>query len=223
MNRNLGEPGVVSLQRNGVSVIGSPTKDVPISLVVPTRDALAVGGLMFETSDAILGIQHNKLLMNTMGYASVLSASNFISDGILYLPWRNHVALPLLKEGLSVVAAAGITVQRTSGISDVFRYQRLLKMLNIPLADRLIWSFWVNVVRPQKTVHSVYQDLMGGKPTGIEFVNGEIVRLVERCQIPDPYNKCVVPMVHGLENQDPVPFPTHEDVISEFREIRHDP
>jgi len=221
-NMALIQPGVVSLQRNGVSVIGSPTQDVPTAVVEGARDALAISRLKFETSDDILGVQYNKLLMNTMGYASVLSASNFISDGILSRPWRNHVALPLLKEGLSVLDAAGIPLQRTSGISDVFRFRRLLQALNTPLADRLIRSILVNLVRPQKIVYSVYQDLMRGKPTEIEFINGEIVRLAERCQVPAPYNQRVVQMIHELENQDPVQFPTHEDVISQFRKLRRD-
>lgn len=221
-NMALIEPGVVSLQRNGVSVIGSPTKQAPAQVVESARVALASSGLKFESSDDILGVQYNKLLMNTMGYASVLSASNFISDGILYRPWRNGVALPLLEEGLNVLDAAGISLQRTSGISDVFRFRRLLRTLNAPLVDRVIRSILDNVVRPQKIVYSVYQDLMRGKLTEIEFVNGEIVRLADGCRVPAPYNQRVVQMIHELENQDPVQFPTHEDVISQFRQLRCD-
>jgi 2-dehydropantoate 2-reductase len=219
-NMELTEPGVVSLQRNGVSVIGSPTGDVPDSLVDQARRTLALSGLKFESSRNILGVQYNKLLMNTVGYASVLSASNFVTDGILYRPWRKNVALPLLDEGLSVLAEAGIKLERTSGISDVLRFQRLLRVLNAPGFDWVIRGALRHLLRPKKIVYSVYQDLIRGKPTEIDYVNGEIVRLAESCQIPSPYNRRVVQMIRELEDQPR--FPSHDQVIAAFRDIRHE-
>ena len=129
------------------------------------------------------------------------------------------MALPLLKEGLSVLDAAGIRLQRTSGISDVLRFRRLLHALNTPLVDRSIRWILQNLVRPKQIVYSVYQDLVRGKPTEIEFVNGEIVRLAESIQVPAPYNRHVVQMIHELEKQDPKQFPSHQQVISQFREL----
>ena len=45
-NMALIRPGVVSLQRNGVSVIGSPSKDVPAAVMEGARDALAIRRFM---------------------------------------------------------------------------------------------------------------------------------------------------------------------------------
>jgi 2-dehydropantoate 2-reductase len=218
-NMALIQPGVVSLQRNGVSVIGSPTQDVPPSIVTEARDTLALSGLKFDSSDQILGVQYNKLLMNTVGYASVLSASDFVADGILCRPWRNHVALPLLREGLSAIDAAGIRLQRTSGISDVIRFQRLLHALNAPWIDRAIRWTRQRILRPEKIVYSVYQDLLRGKLTEIDFVNGQIVALADRHDVAAPCNRLVVQMIHELEQHHPQQFPTHEQVISRFRDL----
>jgi 2-dehydropantoate 2-reductase len=212
-------PGEVSLQRNGVSIIGSPDGACPPALVEATRALLATSGLPFETSDQILGIQYNKLLMNTMGYASVLSASDFILDGVLYGPWRRHVALPILNEGFAVLQAAGIRLGRTSGMSDVIRFGRLLRTLNTPGIDRT--SRWLvkQLLNPKKLVYSVYQDLVRGRPTEIDYVNGEIVRLADQCGVPAPYNRLVVQMIHHLEEKPSDQFPTHQQVIARFREL----
>lgn len=218
-NMALVEPGRVSLQRNGISVIGSPTGDVPATVVDKVRELLACSGLTFAASDDILGVQYNKLLMNTMGYASVVSASEFIRDGILSRRWRNHVALPLLQEGLSVLEAAGIQLQRTSGMSDVLRFQRLLHALNFPLLDRTIHWFLATIVRPKPIVYSVYQDLQRNKPTEIDYVNGEIVRLAENCGRKAPYNRLVVRLIHQLESQDSKQFLTSQEVIERFAEL----
>jgi 2-dehydropantoate 2-reductase len=218
-NMTMTSPGEVSLQRNGLSIIGSPDGACPPALVEAARDFLATSSLPFETSDQILGIQYNKLLMNTMGYASVLSASDFIIDGILYGPWRRHVALPLLNEGFAVLEAAGIRLGRTGGMSDVIRFGRLLRALNTPGIDGIARWGVKQLVRPKKLVYSVYQDLVRGKPTEIDYINGEIVRLADQCGVPAPYNRLVVQMTHHLEKKPSDQFPTHQQVIARFREL----
>lgn len=218
-NMALVRPGVVSLQRDGISVIGSPTGDVSPAVVEQARSTLAMSGLRFETSDNILGIQYNKLLMNTMGYASVISDANFITDGILHRPWRTHVALPLLEEGLAVLEAAGIPLQRTSGISDVLRFRKLLVALNTPLLDRSARWILNTVVRPKRIVYSVLQDLTRGKPTEIDFVNGQIVRLAEHSGVDARHNRLVVQLIRDLEKSDDKTFPSHDKVISQFRAL----
>ena len=218
-NMALVSSGVVSLQRDGLSVIGSPTGEVPPAVSEEARSTLALSGLRFETTDNILGVQYNKLLMNSMGYASVISDADFITDGILYRPWRTHVALPLLDEGLSVLAAAGIALERTSGISDVLRFQRLLKALNTPPVDSSARWMLKNIFRPKKIVYSVSQDLARGKPTEIDFVNGEIVRLAKQSGVEAPRNELVVRMIRELERTKSKTFPGHDQVISRFRQL----
>ncbi len=219
-NMDIIQPGVVSLKRKGVSVIGPPTPDVSPAIVEQARQTLASSGLKFEASTHIVGVQYNKLLFNTMGYASVLSASDFIRDGMLDGPWRKNVAIPLLSEGMAVLKEAGIPLERASGMSDVIRLRRLLHALNAPGLDRVVRAIVSNVFRPPRLVFSVYQDLLRHKPTEIDFVNGEIVRLAQECSLEAPYNAEVVHRVHLMEASPVKDFPATEEVIRRFRELR---
>jgi 2-dehydropantoate 2-reductase len=127
--------------------------------------------------------------------------------------------LPILNEGFAVLEAAGIRLGRTGGMSDVIRFGRLLHLLNTPGIDRS--ARWVvkQLVRPKKLVYSVYQDLVRGRPTEIDYVNGEIVRLADQCGVAAPYNRLVVQMIHHLEENPSDQFPEHQQVIARFREL----
>ena len=212
------QPGVVSLHRNGVSVIGAAAPDVPPEAIDLARQTLAVSGLKFEISDQILGVQYNKLLLNTMGYASVLSASDFIREGLLNGPWRKSVAIPLLSEGMSVLQAAGIPLQRVSGGSDVIRFRRLLQVLNTPGLDHVVRAL-IGLFNPPRIIFSVYHDLIRRRPTEIDFVNGEITRLAEECGLEAPYNAEVVRTVHALESSGCKEFLSRDEVVRRFRQL----
>ncbi len=213
------EPGIVTLHRNGVSVIGAATTEVPSGVVQQARQMLATSGLKFVASDQILGVQYNKLLFNTMGYASVLSETDFINEGILSGPWRKNVALPLLNEGMSVLKAAGITLQKAVGGSDVIRLRRLMHALNIPGLGHLAGPI-VRLFKPPRLVFSVSQDLLRGRPTEIDFVNGEIVRLAQQCGADSPYNAEVVRMVHAMEAAPVKEFASREEIVQHFRQLQ---
>ncbi len=212
------EPGVVSLHRDGVSVIGAAAPDVPPTLVDLAQQTLALSGLKFEVSDQILGVQYNKLLFNTMGYASVISASDFIREGLLDGPWRKSVAIPLLSEGMSVLQAAGIPLQRVSGGSDVIRFRRLMRILNTPGLDHVARSL-IGLFHPPRLVFSVYHDLVRQRPTEIDFVNGEITRLAMESGCEAPYNAEVVKIVHALESSGGKEFLSRDEVVRRFRQL----
>ncbi len=218
-NMTMIEPGIVSLHRKGVSVIGAATPDVPPALVEQARQTLASSGLKFVASRQILGVQYNKLLFNTMGYASVLSATDFIREGVLNGPWRKSVAIPLLCEGMTVLKAAGIPLQRASGGSDVIRLRRLMHALNTPGLDRVVRSL-IGLFNPSRLVFSVSQDLLSGRPTEIDFINGEIVRLAQECGVDAPYNAEVVRTVHAMEASGVKEFPAREEIVRRFRSLR---
>ena len=176
-------------------------------------------GLRMEMEQDIQGVQYNKLLMNTMGYASVLSASDFITDGILCRTWRRTIARPLVAEGLAILQRACVQLRRTSGFSDVIRFRRLLRLLDMPLLDRTVKIVVNGLLRPKRIVYSVYQDLVRGKETEIDFVNGEIVRLAEEHGTTAPFNAQVVKMIRELEERGPGSFFLKGEVISRFRNL----
>ena len=219
-NTAIFEPGAVSLQRNGITVIGPVSPKTPPETTAAVLAMLQKCGLPIEASANILGVQYNKMLINLMGYASVLSSSNFITEGILYRPWRRSVAMPLLAEGLATLQLAGIHVERTANISDIFRFRRMMRLFDIPPIDVLVRFVLTKVVKSERLVYSLYQDLIRGRKTEIEFANGQIVRLAKSCGAEAPYNAMVVQMVHELEARGNGTFFTRDEVVSRFQGLR---
>jgi 2-dehydropantoate 2-reductase len=218
-NMAICEPGVVSLQRNGITVIGAGTEETPPAVVEQAEAVLAKSRLPVRSERNILGVQYNKLLMNTIGYASVLSDSDFITEGILDRGWRRAVAMPVLAEGLRVLDTAGIGLVRTPGLSDVLRFRRLLATIDAPPVGAVLRFVLTRLTAPKRIVYSLYQDLARGRKTEIDFVNGEIVRLAATHGTEAPRNATVVQMVRELERREPGRFFSREDVVSRFEKI----
>jgi 2-dehydropantoate 2-reductase len=213
------EPGIVEFHRNGVSVIGPATTNVSPETLERAKRILSLSKLRFEVDNTIMGVQYNKLLFNTMGYASVLSASDFIRDGLINTGWRKNIAIPLLDEGMRVLKTAGIELRRAPGGSDVIRLRKVMRLLNTPGMDAVAKTA-IGLLNPPRLVFSVFQDLKRKRPTEIDFVNGEIVRLAEESGCEAPYNHKVVQAIHELERSEEIRFLEHQKVIDRFRELR---
>jgi len=212
-------PGIVEFHRNGVSVIGPATKQVPKETLQHAHRILTTSGLWFEAEESILGVQYNKLLINTMGYASVLSAADLIQECIMKSGWRNNLAIPLLDEGMRVLMAAGINLRRTPGAADAIRMRKMMSLLNIPTVNPIARPV-VRMLKPRRIVFSVFQDIKLQRPTEIEYVNGEIVRLANEHGCDAPYNEEVVRAIHELENMRGQNFFEHQQVIDRFAQLR---
>lgn len=218
-NMALVAPGTVSLQRDGITVIGSTTNASASETASRALGILRKSGLRMEAQENIEGVQYNKVAMNTIGYTSVLSRSNFLLDCILGERWRQEVAKPMLDECFRVFDAAGVKLESVPGPSDVRRFRKMLDILDRPWIGRLFGA-GIRGVSRQRIVYSVEQDLMRGQPTEIDYVNGEIVRLAEEHGTTAPLNARVVQLVHQLE-QDPTPrFLAYDQVVEQLRAAR---
>ena len=65
---------------------------------------------------------------------------------------------------------------------------------------------------------SVHRDLNQGKPTEVDYINGELVRLAEEFGLRAPRNNKVVELVHLIEQQGK--FFSRAEIISIFEKIR---
>ncbi len=204
--------GTVSLQRNGVTVIGSLAEPQPQERIDRIVKILRRSTLRFEANPNIEGIQYNKVAINTIGYTSVLSQSDFLRECILHPAWRRHVAKAMLDECFAVYRASGIQLESISGPSDARRFRRMLDRLDHPLLGPF-WKLGIRAAARHRIIYSVEQDLLRGRPTEIEYVNGEIVRLGATCGVPAGLNARVVESVHQLEQQRPPHFFTQDQVI----------
>ena len=66
---------------------------------------------------------------------------------------------------------------------------------------------------------SLQRDLIRNRPTEIEFVNGEIVRLAKENGMEACYNEEVVQAVRELEASDAVEFLTRDEAVRRFRRL----
>jgi 2-dehydropantoate 2-reductase len=210
-------PGTVTMQRNDATVIGPSCADCPSTEVGAAADLLRKSRLKIVTDANVVGAQYNKLVFNTLGAASSLSASDFLGEAVLHREWRNTVAIPLQRESLNVLAQSGVRLSRIPGAPDAFRFQRLLRLLNWPMLGRLT-EFVIRAFFNRKPIRfSLGIDLARGRKTEVDFINGEIVRLATANQVSAPLNTKVVELVHQLEQRGG--FLSRGEVMDLFRRV----
>jgi 2-dehydropantoate 2-reductase len=216
-------PGRVSLQLDGATILGTPPgQNGPAAASLARAvELLRKSGLRIEAHDNVLGVQYNKLAVNALGYASCLSASNFITEGILHRPWRKAVAIPILDECLAAFDRAGIRLASIPGVPSVRSFRRWLSLLGVPGGGAIVSSFARQRFNRKPIVFSLYQDLLRHKPTEIDFINGEIVRLAREHGGDAPFNAAVVEMVHELESRGNGTFFSRDEVVQNFRRLRN--
>lgn len=118
----------------------------------------------------------NKLVINAV--INPLTAIYGISNGDLPAsPALRRKMRLLFQEARAVAACAGVHV------------------------DHALWDKLLEVCRT--TAHnrsSMLQDVMAGRKTEVEWINGSIIRLAERCGLDVPGHRAVFDAVRGLEN-----------------------
>ncbi len=218
-NISVVEPGVVSLQLNGVTVVGPSRDRVNIDASRSAARLLTRSGLPVREHPNVLGVLYSKLTFNAVGYASCLSQSNFITEGLCDPAWRTHVGLPLVRECIATLRRARISLAKIPGRPGIHGLRNLMHLLGAPLIGSLIATVARRNYNRRAIVFSLQQDLVRGKPTEIDHVNGQVVRLAESLAGQAPFNSAVVDMVHELERQGAGAFFSREQVIGRFRRL----
>jgi len=220
-NMSIQSPGVIVLHLAGPTIIGTPqgvSIDAKKPFNPPFLKLLAKSGLPMLGHDPITEVQFNKISVNSLGYISALSRSNFATECLLEPNWRRTIAVPLLAESARVLAAAGMTIAHVPGPADVLRLRQALKLLENPLA-RYPVSWLIRRRGTPRLIYSVEQDLLRGRPTEIDFVNGEIVRLGQQHGVDAPLHQLSVDLAHELEQRREHRFLDRDDVIRRFASL----
>ncbi|QDU57750.1 2-dehydropantoate 2-reductase [Aeoliella mucimassa] len=221
-NMAVREPGTVSMQLDGCTLFGPPIGLNSIAAaekVVELLNRIHVPGLEFLPHSNILGIRYNKLTINALGYASCLSASNFMTEALFHRPWRRVVGRAIVDECKRVYSAVGIQIARIPGRSDLSRLENLMLALELPILDKVVQLGLRGKFERSPIVFSLYQDLERGKPTEVEHINGQVVRLAESAGIHAPVNREIVSMTHELEQQAAATFYARQDVIDRISKL----
>ena len=218
------EPGYVSLQLNGPTVVGPFNDGANLQAARRAAELLRKTSLQIVEHANVLGMRYNKLAINALGYASCLSDSNFITGAVCNRPWRQRVGLPIVDECLTAFEKAGIELAKIPGRPDVEQLHGFLRLLNKPLIGD-VGAFAARRIYNKKPIlFSLGQDLRHRKRTEVDHINGAIVRLAESQGLKAPCNEKVVELVHELEarqtdHSSANVFFSREEVIDRFQQI----
>ncbi|MET3652232.1 2-dehydropantoate 2-reductase [Dyella japonica] len=168
-------------------------------LMVEAHDALAAFLPIFEASGLPLLARQDmpavlaaKLLLNLNNAINAL-ANVPLKEELAQRNWRHCLALAQ-REALAVFAAAGIHPAKLTPLPP----QWLPRVLDMPdawfrrLASRLL------AIDPVAR-SSMWEDLERGRPTEVDVINGEVVRLAQSHHVGAPVNARLVELIHAAE------------------------
>ncbi len=218
------EPGSVSLQLGGATVVGPFADGSNARAAKAAADLLRKTGLEIDEHANVLGVRYNKLAINALGYASCLSDSNFITEAVCDKPWRQNIGLPIVNECVMAFQKAGIEMAKIPGRPGVEQLRGNLRLMNQPVIGAVVAWVARRIYNKKPIVFSLGQDLRRRKTTEVDYINGAIVGLAESNGLAAPYNAKVVELVHELEDHhrhDPrsKTFFRRDEVIDRFQEI----
>ena len=145
-------------------------------------------------SDNIRGVQWLKLLLNLNNALPGITGEDmqktFSDKGICRLSIR------LIKEAVEVINKAKIKLKPLPD----FPVSRLKELLVLSLEEAArIYSRIMTNLSPTPLPGSILQSIKRGRPTEIDYLNGEIISLGKRFKVPTPFNTKIVALVHRVE------------------------
>jgi len=169
----------------------SGTIQIEASVAV-LRDFLDVPGAHFADRDDIEAVLWGKLLINLNNALNALSDRPLIEQ-LGDRRWRLVISRQL-REGLAVLRAAGIRPAPVEGVPP-----RLIAFA-LRLPDALFRLAARGMLAVDKNARSsMWEDLRVGRPTEIDYLQGEIVRLAEKHGVDAPLNRRVLQRVKNAE------------------------
>lgn len=186
-------PGEIVYNFPGDWIIGKP-----YSAIDPTFheiiEEISVPELPIHVSEDIMGMKYLKLFVNFNNCIPALlgkSMQETFADMEMC-----RLSIRLLKEGVDVVNKANITLV---SLPD-FPTDKIYGLINMPEDQAAgILNKTLTGLSKEPLYGSVLQSIMRGKPSEIDFINGEVVALAKGMQHKAELNEKVVDMVHAVE------------------------
>jgi 2-dehydropantoate 2-reductase len=172
----LAEPGVVAHHGGGRLAIGSmPQSLLPRERIEALAQLLRGAGITVDVADRVMDALWGKLMVNC--------AYNALS-AITQLDYATLVGSDEIRELMRALVAEVVAVGRAQGV-------RFPEDVEAPT-----WAIAQSMPRQRS---STAQDLARGRPTEIDWINGQIVRDGALQGIPTPANQAVHALVRLLE------------------------
>ncbi len=147
-------------------------------------------------SDNIHGVHWTKLLLNLNNCIPAITGRT-MQESFADME-QAKFGFNLIKEGMAVIDKAGI---RLSDLPDL-PLEKLRGLLSVPIDEgAVIFSHIMQGLSKEPLYGSILQSIKRGKATEIDYLNGEIVELGKRVNLPTAYNSKAVEMVHKIEEE----------------------
>ena len=196
MAANFLTPGEVTIVNAQALVIGrpfAPNDAALLEIAAILRHALPV-----VVSNNIRGAHWMKLLVNLNN--ALPAMTNLSSHDVYRDAYLTRLAILAMREGIETIDSAGIALESLPSFP--IAVARMIRLVPLGLAGHLV-SF---MVRRQETrwplLGSTLQSIRRGRPTEIDYLNGEVVRLGRQVNVPTPINLAMVELVHQVESGD---------------------
>ena len=148
-----------------------------------------------EVEENFIGVRWSKLLIN-----AAFSGMSTVTGGTFGEAAETKSSRPMvqmiIKECIDVAEKAGIEIAPVQGknITALFGFKTAIKkkisFMLIPLG----------IKKHRLLKASMLQDIEHGKKTEVDFINGIVVEYGKKYEVPTPYNKKVVEIVHAIED-----------------------
>jgi 2-dehydropantoate 2-reductase len=186
-------PGKVTVVYRGKLILGRPfgprdnmLEDIAriLNQAAPTR-----------VTDNIQGAHWLKLIVNLNN--ALPAITHFTMSDVYRNSFLRSLAVGLMREGLRVIDRANIRLESLPEVT--VGLTRLINWMPLGIAGRIaaakvrrlttVWPLW----------GSTLQSIQRGRPTEIDYLNGEIVELGERYGEVTPLNGRIVELIHQVE------------------------
>jgi len=159
-----------------------------------TISALFNKAISTDISEDIRAAHWTKLLWNLQTAVPAITGLSY-QDNYQYQKVR-ELAVNLSKEGFKVIKAAGIKTGDIQGLP----MEPIVTMAreSLPTASSLLKKI-TESLGEVPVLGSTWQSIKRGKNTEVDYLNGEIVTLGKRTEIPTPFNSLTVELVHQVE------------------------
>ena len=187
------EPGKVVHNFEGSWVLGNTfstainTHAVPVSMIL---------NKIFPTviSDNIVGMKYLKIFINANNCIPAIlgvSMQEAFSDQQI-----SRISISIWKEAFEIISKLEIKLISLPG----FPIERITKLISIlPQEAAQIFSNTMTKLSKDPLYGSILQSIKRGRISEIDYINGEFVRLAQRCGLRAELNQKLVEMVHEVE------------------------
>jgi 2-dehydropantoate 2-reductase len=183
-------PGIFARATSGPLVIEAS----PDPRVLALARTLTAAGFQVQAATDIQRVQYSKLIMNLNNAVSALSGAP--TRDLIFTPGFRRVLGLVIREALEVMRRAGIRPARLGAVP-VHLFPHALRLPTPVL--RLVARAQLEIDAEARS--SMWEDLERRRPTEVDHLNGEIVRLAESAGIDAPVNRRIVELVHDVERK----------------------